>query len=165
VKASAFHSSRGDIQKKAAIQENERQHFQSKELSISQFCESLVPLIRKYAREGTRKPKDVATRLNFEKQKTASGASWTPRLVYILLAQLFEDKAGDRHGLPSAGPSASQSPKAAGQNRPGARNADGPRFSVLTDEEIRRRKAALDREALKGIPGKPGTRQIGYNRV
>jgi hypothetical protein len=161
VKASASDSSRGGIRKKAAIQKNERQHFQSKGLSISQFCEPLVPLIRKYAREGTRKPKDVATRLNFEKQKTASGASWTPRLVYILLAQIFEDKAGDRHGLPSAGHSASQSPKAAGQNRPGAKpgalkSADGPRFSVLTDEEIKRRKAALDREALRGISRKSG---------
>jgi len=162
VKALASDASKASIRKKAAIQKNEKQHFQSKGLSIGQFCETLVPLIRKYAREGTRKPKDVATRLNSERQKTASGASWTPRLVYILLAQIFEDKAGDRHGLPSAGPSAYDRPKSAGQNQPGAKpfalkSANGLQFSNLTDEEIKRRKAALDREARRGFPEKPGT--------
>jgi hypothetical protein len=48
-----------------------------------------------YAREGTRKPSDVATRLNEERFRTASGSVWTPRLVRFLLALIFNNFSKD----------------------------------------------------------------------
>lgn len=82
---------------KVRIGKRERAHYQSKSLTMEEFCSRLRPVIKKFAREGTRKPRDVAIRLNFAKIKSASGASWTPRLVYILLSHLFESTPA-KHG-------------------------------------------------------------------
>lgn len=77
---------------KQEITEAEMTHFQSGSVSIEQFCAKLAPLVRALAREGTRKPGEVALRLNFERRKTARGDEWTPRLVHLLLGFIFNDK-------------------------------------------------------------------------
>ena len=68
----------------------DRKYFQPKGMTIEQFCATLAPVVKTFAREGTRKPRDVAVRLNHEGRKTACGGKWTPRLVYLLLARIFD---------------------------------------------------------------------------
>jgi hypothetical protein len=75
---------------KIKIAKSDKAHYQSKSETMETFISRLRPTIEKFAREKARKPRDVAKRLNFEKIRTACGALWTPRLVYILLYQLFE---------------------------------------------------------------------------
>ena len=67
----------------------ERKHFQNKKTAMAAFCENLRVRLNRYSRERTRKPREVAARLNFDKVKTACGSTWTPRLAYILLGHLF----------------------------------------------------------------------------
>ncbi|WP_292579671.1 hypothetical protein, partial [Mesorhizobium sp.] len=52
--------------------------------------------VKSYARSGTRKPPDVAARLNRDGHKTAAGAPWTPRLARFLLALIFSDASKPR---------------------------------------------------------------------
>ncbi|MBK5569482.1 MAG: hypothetical protein I8N66_24000 [Ensifer sp. SSB1] len=67
-------------------------HFNNKKVTLADLFGKLEPVVRTYAREGTRKPRDVAVRLNAQGYKTASGSKWTPRLVYFLLGLMFNDK-------------------------------------------------------------------------
>ncbi|MDF1777141.1 MAG: hypothetical protein P1V13_13970 [Rhizobiaceae bacterium] len=69
----------------------EMAHFNYKKKPFQELYRQLEPLVKKYAREGTRKPGDVAMRLDAEGYRTASNARWTPRLVYFLLALIFND--------------------------------------------------------------------------
>jgi hypothetical protein len=111
----------------------DRKHFQSKDMTIETFCETLAPTVKTYAGEGTRKPRDVAVRLNYEGRKTACGGKWTPRLVYQLLAQIFDSKANDERSGRNA-------------DRQGKSSSGGGRANQrqpLTTEEIAKRKAAL----------------------
>ena len=71
--------------------ELEMLHFNSPTVSLSALFGLLEPLIKSYARGHTRKPVDVALRLNAEGYKTACSAPWTPRLVYFLLKLMFND--------------------------------------------------------------------------
>jgi len=75
-----------------AITKSDSRHYQSKKVSKEAFCAGLLPVVKKLSKEGIRKPRDVAARLNRDKITTACGASWTPKLVYLLLAYLFESK-------------------------------------------------------------------------
>jgi hypothetical protein len=73
-----------------AITKSDSRHFQSKKASKEAFCAGLRPVVKKLSKEGIRKPRDVAARLNRDNIATACGASWTPKLVHLLLAYLFE---------------------------------------------------------------------------
>ena len=64
--------------------------FGSSASAQSEFCSTLRPVVKRLAREGTRKPGDVALRLNHEGIKTASGGQWTPHLAQILLGFIFD---------------------------------------------------------------------------
>nr|CAD6602630.1 hypothetical protein RFYW14_01175 [Pseudorhizobium flavum] len=71
--------------------EAEMKHFDNKHVPFAKLFSKLEPAIKSYAREGTRKPKHVAVRLTSEGFRTADGAKWTPRLVYLLLALMFNE--------------------------------------------------------------------------
>lgn len=66
-------------------------HFDSKKVPFAELFGRLEPIVKSYARAGTRKPRDVAARLNIDGHRTAFGEKWTPRLVYFLLALMFND--------------------------------------------------------------------------
>lgn len=66
-------------------------HFDNKKVTLAELFGKLEPVVKTYAREGTRKPRDVADRLNAHGFRTASGSKWTPRLVYFLLRLMFND--------------------------------------------------------------------------
>jgi hypothetical protein len=90
-------------------------------------------VVKAFAREGTRKPRDVAVRLTYEGRKTACGGKWTPRLVYLLLARIFDNRTNEDRSGRNAGRQETPSPTG------GRANQRQP----LTTEEIARRKAAL----------------------
>ncbi len=69
----------------------EMAHFNYRKKPFEALYREMEPVVKKYAREGTRKPKDVAMRLDTEGYRTASNERWTPRLVYFLLALIFND--------------------------------------------------------------------------
>ncbi len=70
----------------------EMAHFDNKKVTLADLFGKLEPVVKSYAREGTRKPRDVANRLNAHGYRTALGSKWTPRLVYFLLNLMFNDK-------------------------------------------------------------------------
>jgi hypothetical protein len=65
-------------------------HFHNDKIPLSDLCDRLEPVVRRYARDGIRKPLDVADALNRDKHRTARGAKWTARLTRFLLALIFE---------------------------------------------------------------------------
>jgi hypothetical protein len=69
----------------------EMAHFHSKRVDVAQLCEHLGGVVRSYARNGIRKPRDVSDRLNADRHKTAAGSAWTPRLTFFLLGLIFLD--------------------------------------------------------------------------
>jgi len=79
--------------KKYDMTRAEMVHFDNKKVTLADLFGELEPVVRTYAREGTRKPREVAVRLNAQGYKTASSSKWTPRLVYFLLGLMFNDKA------------------------------------------------------------------------
>ncbi|MET4345594.1 hypothetical protein [Bradyrhizobium sp. RT9a] len=80
--------------------EAEMVHYNSEAVGLGDLLAKLDPLVRAYAREQTRKPVDVSLRLNAEGHKTAAGAPWTPRLVYFLLALIFDSPRADGYSKP-----------------------------------------------------------------
>lgn len=74
---------------KQDLTEAEMVHFDNRKISFANLFSTLEPVVKTYAREGTRKPRDVALRLNAQGYKTASGAKWTPRFAYFLLKLTF----------------------------------------------------------------------------
>jgi len=56
----------------------------------------LDSLVAQMAKNGFRKPADVARLLNQQGVKTACGNKWTPRLAIFLLDQLYEAKKSRR---------------------------------------------------------------------
>lgn len=98
----------------------EMAHFDNKKVTLADLFRELEPVVKAYAREGTRKPRDVAVRLNAHGYRTASGAKWTPRLVYFLLGLMFNDtptsvsiKKPDEESRQSAGARHKTTPTAA----------------------------------------------------
>jgi hypothetical protein len=82
-KSGAFRKSKFDMQ------QSEMVHFDSGMVTFEELFRVLEPVVKRLAREGTRKPKDVAPRLNSLGHRTAAGSKWTSRLVYFLLALVF----------------------------------------------------------------------------
>lgn len=80
--------------------EAEMIHFNSDKVDLGRLFGKLESIIRAYAREQTRKPWDVARRLNAEGHRTANDASWTPRLVRFLLALMFNNPGSSRPNGP-----------------------------------------------------------------
>jgi hypothetical protein len=64
----------------------ERSNFEFGAIELKGFIVELAPVVRQLSKAGFRKPKDVARLLNKKSVLTASGARWTPRLAYFLLA-------------------------------------------------------------------------------
>ncbi|MDW9359474.1 hypothetical protein [Sinorhizobium medicae] len=88
----------------------EMAHFDNRKVTLADLFGKLEPVVKAYAREGTRKPRDVAVRLNAHGYRTATGSKWTPRLVYFLLGLMFNDtptsvsnKKADEKSRQSAG--------------------------------------------------------------
>ncbi len=73
-------------------------HFDSKKVPFAALLAKLEPIVKSYARAGTRKPRDVAARLNIDGHRTAVGERWTPRLVFFLLALMFNDSPTSSNG-------------------------------------------------------------------
>lgn len=75
------------------LTQGEVRHFGDDAETLRRLLSTYGPLVRQYAREQVRKPKDVCLRLNREGHRTMAGATWTNRLVYFLLKLLFERPA------------------------------------------------------------------------
>lgn len=122
------------------LTEAETIHFHGPKINVAQLCDRLGPVMKSYARSGTRKPRDVAVRLNKEGHRTAVGATWTPRLVHFLLALVFSDKSArtGKERPPQAPPSRRSQP-------PPDRNRE-----PLTQDDIASRLSALGRVTVRG---------------
>jgi hypothetical protein len=121
--------------------ESEMVHFNSTKVDLGKLFGKLEPIIKAYAREHTRKPWDVARRLNAERHRTANDAPWTPRLVRFLLALMFNNPG-------SAGPHRPQTmprvpPK---QQRPDTKAAP---LSMDDRDEIAKRLSALGKVTVR----------------
>lgn len=114
----------------------ETAHFHSKKINVAQLCDRLSPVVKSYARSGTRKPPDVAVRLNKDGHRTAAGAPWTPRLVRFLLALIFNESPPPKHD----GKAARVPPR-----RPPPVRSGGP----LTADDIASRLSALGRVTVR----------------
>lgn len=120
---------------------DEMVHFHSKTLSVDKLCDRLAPIVKRYARDDIRKPREVAVRLNTDKYRTANGSSWTTRLTFFLLALIFEEPAtAGKPGQLSGGPDA-KSPRPRGS----VRGSDDP----LSPEELVRLLSGLGRVTRK----------------
>ena len=73
-----------------AVQRSERRHFDFGSKDVDTFLNRMRSTVRRYAKDGIRKPKDVSKQLNLDGIHTACGGLWTPRLTTLLLAMLFE---------------------------------------------------------------------------
>lgn len=116
----------------------EMAHFHSKKKSVQQLCDELMPAVRAYARDGDRKPRNVAMRLNRDGHRTQLGSRWTPRLTYFLLGLVF---------LPTE--------KTLGTGKPAGRpekSYGGPRSTKpptpMTPHEMARRLSKIGRVTL-----------------
>lgn len=78
------------------ITQAEIAHFHSVKTSVVDMCDKFDPIVKSYARTGTRKPRDVAVRLNSEGYRTATGAHWTPRLSHFLLGLIFTEATSQK---------------------------------------------------------------------
>lgn len=122
-------------------------HFHSPEVSIADLFARLEPIVKGYARSGTRKPKDVGRRLNAEGHRTASGAHWTTRLTRFLLALMFN---GPEKGAQQPDGSGGASKPAPGPRRPSPARTPPIRNEPLTVENMAERLARLGRVTVKG---------------
>ncbi|MDX8433272.1 hypothetical protein RFN25_07470 [Mesorhizobium abyssinicae] len=122
------------------LTEAETIHFHGPKINVAQLCDRLGPVVKSYARSGTRKPRDVAVRLSKEGHRTAVGAPWTPRLVRFLLALVFSDKSAraGKEAPPPASPSQRSQPRADRNREP------------LTQDDIASRLSALGRVTVRG---------------
>ena len=81
------------------ILNSERAHFSFGSNDRETLLGKLRPVIRTYAQNGIRKPKDVSQQLNNAGHRTACGEKWTPRLTWFLLAMIFEKKDRPATGI------------------------------------------------------------------
>ncbi|MGO7962260.1 hypothetical protein ELI55_36890 [Rhizobium ruizarguesonis] len=95
------------------------------------------PVVKSYALAGTRKPRDVAVRLNKDGHRTAADAHWTPRLVHFLLALIFSDTSGRGGKQAPPSPSPRLQPRVDRKRQP------------LTQDDIASRLSALGRVTLR----------------
>jgi hypothetical protein len=80
----------------------EFREFHNESLTVNALCDRLMPIVRAYARNGVRKPLDVAGQLNRDKHKTALGHAWTTRLTRFLLTLLFNPPTSPAPGATEA---------------------------------------------------------------
>ena len=112
-------------------------HYHTESVTIAELCAKLAPVVKTYAREGTRRPRDVSMRLNFDGHRTASGARWTPRLTRFLLGLIFLEPKVQNHRQNRQ----TKSTKIQANRATASRREDGP----LTQEELARRLSVLGR--------------------
>ncbi|WP_240230046.1 hypothetical protein [Devosia lacusdianchii] len=88
----------------------EMAHFHARHRTVQQLCDDLLPTVRSYAKDGFRKPRQVAEMLNRDGHRTVLGARWTPRLTHFLLGLMFlpEQNQARPSGRPSSKPDASE---------------------------------------------------------
>lgn len=106
---------------------SEMQHFGTDEKTFSRLLATYSPVIRQYARENVRKPKDVWLRLDREGHRTMAGGRWTTRLVFYLLKFLFSENPGNRRheGQPKPeGPQRPQTPRAPARTPDASKESD-----------------------------------------
>lgn len=119
--------------------EKEVKHFHST-VGLPLLLAELTPLVRAYARNGIRKPHDVCRKLNGDKKRTACGSEWTPRLVIILLALMFNDfekvAGGGSAAVPDSAGSVLTKPET------------GPETPSLTTETLVRKLSQIGRVTL-----------------
>lgn len=121
--------------------EAETAHFHGPKINVAQLCDRLGPVVKSYARAGTRKPRDVAVRLNKDGHRTAAGVPWTPRLVHFLLALVFSGTSGhaDKKARPPAPSSSRSQPRVDRKWEPLAQNDIASRLSALGRVTVRRK--------------------------
>lgn len=78
---------------KIELTDAEVKHFHFGSNDVATFIDHLTTSVRLYARNGFRKPADVARLLNKENKRTACGEAWTPRLTWFLLKLMFDPGA------------------------------------------------------------------------
>lgn len=113
----------------------EMSHFHSKKKSVQELCDKMLPIVRSYAREGIRKPKQVAEMLNRDGHRTVSGAKWTPRLTYFLLGLVF---------MPTERPTSDSRPASTATER----SAPPPPSGPMTMEDMAAKLSQLGRVVL-----------------
>ncbi|QIP02976.1 hypothetical protein [Bradyrhizobium symbiodeficiens] len=121
--------------------EAEMIHFNSDKADLGKLFGKLEPIVRAYAREHTRKPRDVARRLNAEGHRTANDAVWTPRLVRFLLALMFNDSKRGRSSKPQT--QAQPPPNQQGSHR------KLPPVAMDDKSEIAKRLSALGKVTVR----------------
>lgn len=115
----------------------EMAHFHSKKKSVQQLCDELLPVVRAYAKNGIRKPRQVAEKLNRDGYRTLLGARWTPRLTYFLLGLIF---------MPSPKSASAAKVNHATETSGGLTGSSDP----MTPEEMARRLSQLGRVVVSG---------------
>ena len=129
------------------ITNSERVHFYSNEVNIADCIAQLEPIVKSYARAQTRKPRDVALKLNEDGHKTACGARWTERLAQLLLALIFSDAKAHPKDKARRFSVAQKTPV----NRViEVRDTSFPETGPLTQEDIAMRLSVLGRVVVKG---------------
>lgn len=144
------------------IKPHELRHFQSKRTSVEQFCATLSPIVKALAREGKRKPQDVAVGLNHKGRRTVCGDKWTPRLTYVLLSLVFNDdnvaaRARELRATAKEQHKSTDDPRK--RTSPGR---DSP--TTLTEEELARRRNALKHAERDRPNGSSTTKTTPVNR-
>ena len=117
----------------------EAAHFHSAKTSVADMCDKFGPIVKSYARTGTRKPRDVAVRLNGEGYRTATGAHWTPRLSHFLLGLIFTERTSQK-------PVKQPSPKPVSASRSATKRRES---MPLTQADLIDRLSALGRVVVK----------------
>lgn len=64
-------------------------NFHCGAITPEKLADRLRPTVRDLARNGFRKPADVAKLLNRSDVRTANGGKWTPRLAWFLLSLIY----------------------------------------------------------------------------
>lgn len=129
--------------KKTTISSEEMSHFSIGDRTRDLLLDEVEPLLRVYAVNGFKSPKDVSRLLNKAGVKTARGEPWTPQLAWFLLEMLFQRRKKRR--LAKAAIPGRPVPKTL--PKPVRPNADQPDQSPLTAEEMARRLSVLGRIA------------------
>lgn len=75
------------------LSEPERMHFQNSKLSVEELCQQLRPFIKQLSQRRIRRPEAVTPYLNNAGYRTATGALWSIRHVYVILSLLFDKKS------------------------------------------------------------------------
>ena len=119
---------------KTKISKEELDHFGFGSRTREVVLTELEPLLRGYAKNGFKTPKDVARLLNKAGVKTACGEQWTPQLAWFLLGFLFERREKRRAEMAQPKPLPIKKPVLVTDVR-----------VPLTAEEMARRLSALGR--------------------